>query len=240
VNAAAQANRSVDTASRKKHALVTGSSSGIGAAIAHRLLREEWRVTGLDRSPAPTRSPDFEPVEIDLTDFERVAAMLDRISAIDAFVHAAGFMQTAPLGRLDAQDGEGMWRVHVQVAAVIANALNEKFSTQGRIVLIGSRTAAGAPGRSQYAAAKAGLTAMARSWAAELAPRGITVNVVAPAATDTPMLNDPERGGTPPRVPPIGRFIQPEEVAALTSFLLSADAAAITGQQIVICGGSSL
>lgn len=240
MNAAAQANRSVDTASRKKHALVTGSSSGIGAAIAHRLLREEWRVTGLDRSPAPTRSPDFEPVEIDLTDFERVAAMLDRISAIDAFVHAAGFMQTAPLGRLDAQDGEGMWRVHVQVAAVIANALNEKFSTQGRIVLIGSRTAAGAPGRSQYAAAKAGLTAMARSWAAELAPRGITVNVVAPAATDTPMLNDPERGGTPPRVPPIGRFIQPEEVAALTSFLLSADAAAITGQQIVICGGSSL
>jgi 3-oxoacyl-[acyl-carrier protein] reductase len=240
VNAAAQANRSVDTASRKKLALVTGSSSGIGAAIAHRLLREEWRVTGLDRSPAPTRSPDFEPVEIDLTDFERVAAVLDRISAIDAFVHAAGFMQTAPLGRLDAQDGEGMWRVHVQVAAVIANALNEKFSTQGRIVLIGSRTAAGAPGRSQYAAAKAGLTAMARSWAAELAPRGITVNVVAPAATETPMLNDPERGGTPPRVPPIGRFIQPEEVAALTSFLLSADAAAITGQQIVICGGSSL
>ena len=81
---------------------------------------------------------------------------------------------------------------------------------------------------------------MARSWAAELAPRGITVNVVAPAATETPMLADSARDGTPPRLPPIGRFIQPEEVAALTSFLLSADAAAITGQQIVICGGSSL
>jgi NAD(P)-dependent dehydrogenase (short-subunit alcohol dehydrogenase family) len=240
VNTAAQANRSVNSASSKKHALVTGSSSGIGAAIAHRLLREEWRVTGLDRSPAPTRSPDFEPVEIDLTDFERVAGVLDGLPSIDAFVHAAGFMQTAPLGRLDAQDGEAMWRVHVQVASVIANALNEKFSGQGRIVLIGSRTAAGAPGRSQYAAAKAGLAAMARSWAAELASRGITVNIVAPAATETPMLNDPARDGTPPRVPPIGRFIRPEEVAALTSFLLSADAAAITGQQIVICGGSSL
>ena len=227
-------------ASSKKHALVTGSSSGIGAAIAHRLLREEWRVTGLDRSPAPTRPSDFEAVEIDLTDFERVAGALDGLPSIDAFVHAAGFMHTAPLGRLDAQDGEAMWRVHVQVASVIANALNEKFSTQGRIVLIGSRTATGAPGRSQYAAAKAGLAAMARSWAAELAPRGITVNVVAPSATETPMLNDPARDGTPPRMPPIGRFIQPEEVAALTSFLLSADAAAITGQQIVICGGSSL
>jgi NAD(P)-dependent dehydrogenase (short-subunit alcohol dehydrogenase family) len=240
VNAAAQANRSVDTASRKKHALVTGSSSGIGAAIAHRLLREEWRVTGLDRLPAATRSPDFEPVEIDLTDFERVAGVLDGLPSIDAFVHAAGFMRTASLGRLDAQDGEGMWRVHVQVAAVIANALNEKFSAQGRIVLVGSRTATGAPGRSQYAAAKAALTAMARSWAAELAPRGITVNVVAPAATETPMLDDPARSGTPPRMPPIGRFIRPEEVAALTSFLLSADAGAITGQQIVVCGGSSL
>lgn len=231
---------SVNTATRKKRALVTGASSGIGAAIASRLLGDGWRVTGLDRSPAPMRAPDFEPVEVDLTDFESVASVLDRLTAIDAFVHAAGHMRTASLGQLDAQDGEGMWRVHVQVAAVIANALSEKFSAQGRIVLVGSRTAAGAPGRSQYAAAKAALTAMARSWAAELAPRGITVNVVAPGATETPMLNDPARQATPPRVPPIGRFIKPEEVAALTSFLLSAEAAAITGQQIVICGGSSL
>lgn len=240
VDSVAPANRRVDAASRNKRALVTGSSSGIGAAITDRLLREEWRVVGLDRSPAPLRAPEFEGVQIDLTDFERVAAVLDPIASVDAFVHAAGFMQTAPLGRLDAGDGERMWRVHVQVAAVIANALSEKFSAQGRIVLIGSRTATGAQGRSQYAAAKAGLTAMARSWAAELAPRGITINVVAPAATETPMLHDPARGATLPRLPPIGRFIRPEEVAALTSFLLSADAAAITGQQIVICGGSSL
>jgi 3-oxoacyl-[acyl-carrier protein] reductase len=240
VDSVDEADRSADARPRKKRALVTGASSGIGAAIAGRLLHEGWQVVGLDRSPAPMRAPDFEPVEIDLTDFARVEAALDPIPAIDAFVHAAGFMRTAPLGRLDAEDGEAMWRVHVQVAAVIANALATKFSSQGRIVLVGSRTSAGAPGRSQYAAVKAALAAMARSWAAELAPRGITVNVVAPAATETPMLDDPARGGTPPRVPPIGRFIKPDEVAALTSFLLTADAAAITGQQIVICGGSSL
>ncbi|MBV8696989.1 MAG: SDR family oxidoreductase, partial [Bradyrhizobium sp.] len=92
----------------------------------------------------------------------------------------------------------------------------------------------------QYAASKAALVAMARSWAAELAPRGITVNVVAPAATETPMLNDPSRGDVPPKLPPIGRFIRPDEIAAAVGFLLSPEAGAITGQQLVICGGSSL
>ncbi len=61
---------------------------------------------------------------------------------------------------------------------------------------------------------------MARSWAAELAPCGITVNVVAPAAAETPMLGDPARAATPPN----GRFVRADEVAALTSFLLSAEA----------------
>ena len=54
------------------------------------------------------------------------------------------------------------------------------------------------------------------------------------------MLQDPARSGTPPRLPPIGRYIQPEEVAAMTAFLLGPEAGAITGQQITICGGSSL
>jgi NAD(P)-dependent dehydrogenase (short-subunit alcohol dehydrogenase family) len=110
----------------------------------------------------------------------------------------------------------------------------------GRIVLLGSRTANGAATRSQYAATKSALVGLARSWAAELAPQRITVNVVAPGATDTPFLRDPARAATPPKLPPIGRFITPEEVAALTGFLLSADASAITGQQIVMCGGASL
>ena len=79
-----------------------------------------------------------------------------------------------------------------------------------------------------------------RSWAAEVAHRGITVNVVAPGATETPMLHDPARGSVAPRLPPIGRFVQPQEVAALVAFLLGEEAAAITGQQVVICGGASL
>ncbi|WP_141678669.1 SDR family oxidoreductase, partial [Acinetobacter baumannii] len=77
-------------------------------------------------------------------------------------------------------------------------------------------------GRGQYAATKAALVAMARSWASELAPRGITVNVVAPAATETPMLKDPTRANVTPKLPPLGRFIRPEAVAAAVAFLLSA------------------
>ncbi len=81
---------------------------------------------------------------------------------------------------------------------------------------------------------------MARSWAAELAPRGITVNVIAPGATDTPFLRGPARAQTPPRLPPIGRFIAPEEVAAMAAFLAGEYGGGITGQQIVMCGDASL
>ena len=133
-----------------------------------------------------------------------------------------------------------MWRVHVDAAAILANRIAPSMAGHGRIVLIGSRTSAGAAGRSQYAATKAALVGLARSWAIEFAPRGVTVNVVAPGATDTAMLSDPSREGVRPRLPPIGRFVRPEEVAALVMFLISDSAAPITGQQIMICGGASL
>jgi NAD(P)-dependent dehydrogenase (short-subunit alcohol dehydrogenase family) len=215
-----------------RHAVVTGASSGIGRAIAARLLAEGWRVTGLCRT-APA-----EPV--DVTDFERLAEVCDGLGPVDALVHAAGFMRTAPLGELSAADGAAMWRVHVDAAAFLADKLAPRMPAGGRILLIGSRTANGAPTRSQYAATKAALVGMARSWAAELAPRGITVNVIAPGATDTPFLRDPARAQTPPRMPPIGRFIAPEEVGALAAFLAGEYGGAITGQQIVMCGGASL
>jgi len=225
------------------HAVVTGASSGIGEAIARRLLADGWRVTGLSRRAGGIAHPAFTHREADLRSEPSILTAAEGLVA-DAFVHAAGLMGTRPLGQLESETGAGMWQVHVQAGSLLADRLLHGMGGEGRrdgrIVLVGSRTATGAAGRSQYAATKAALTGLARSWAAELAPRGITVNIVSPAATDTPMLADPARASTAPKLPPIGRLIRPAEVAATVAFLLSEDAAAITGQNIVICGGSSL
>ncbi len=224
----------------KGHALVTGASAGIGAAISQRLLGDGWRVTGVARRVIAEDAPGFRAVRADLATPQGCNEALRHSSGVTALVHCAGHLVTGRLGTLDPAGSESLWRLHVAAAEHLANALAPTLPQGGRIVLIGSRTAAGSAGRSQYAAAKAAMVAMARSWAAELAPRGITVNVVAPAATATAMLDDPARGSVPPRLPPIGRYIQPEEVAAAVAFLLSREADAITGQVLTICGGASL
>lgn len=227
---------------RRRLAIVTGSSSGIGRAMAERLLADGWQVRGLDLQAPSIEHPAFTAQAIDLTDATALDALCRAMPAPQAVVHAAGILRTAPLGALDAGDGQRMWQLHVQAATRLADALLPRMAAAGggRFVLIGSRVAAGIPGRSQYAASKAALVALARSWAAEVVARGVTVNLVSPAATDTAMLADPARAGTPPRPPPIGRLIRPAEVAAAVAFLLSDDAAAITGQDLQICGGASL
>jgi 3-oxoacyl-[acyl-carrier protein] reductase len=221
-------------------ALVTGASSGIGHAIAARLLAQGWKVIGISRSDPGFTSAQFVFLRVDLLDSGALTQALAPLTRVDAIIHAAGFMRTAALGALNEEDGLAMWSVHVSAAATLVNTLQDRLPEGGRIVLIGSRTAAGAAGRSQYSACKAALIGMARSWAAELLSRRITVNIVAPGATETPMLLAPGRTGTPPKCPPMGRFIQPDEVSGTVAFLLGPDAVSITGQQIVICAGGSL
>lgn len=227
-------------AGAERIALVSGVSSGIGQQIAGTLLAQGWQVIGLSRRQPDLAHPKLRHVAVDLTDATALDAALARIDRLDAIVHAAGVLKVGTIGTLDPENGETMWRLHVMVAERIVNALVDRLTDGGRILLIGSRTAAGSAGRSQYAATKAALVGMARSWAIELAPRGICVNVVAPAATDTPMLKDPDRAGVQPRLPPMGRLVQPEEIAELCAFLLGDSARSITGQQIVVCAGSSL
>jgi 3-oxoacyl-[acyl-carrier protein] reductase len=224
------------------HALVTGSSSGIGQAIAERLLAGGWRVTGFDVAAPRIEHRSFAAVRVDLTDGSATEAAARRIGSLQALVHAAGVLRVGALGTTQASDALLMWQLHVnavsRLAEVIVPAMAQAGS--GRVVLIGSRVAQGKAGRSQYAASKAALVGLARSWAAEVVAQGVTVNVVSPAATQTAMLADPARADSAPVLPPLGRLIRPDEIAALVAYLLSPDAAAITGQDIQICGGSSL
>ena len=221
--------------------VVTGASSGIGLSIATHLLSMGWQVLGLDVAQPFLNHAAYQHHILDLTDVQAVERTLSNVNAY-GFVHAAGVMRVGKLGQLDHEGAQTMWRLHDQAAAVIGNALLPHMleQHQGRMVFIGSRVSQGLPGRGQYAATKAALVAMAKSWAAEVAPAGVTVNVVSPAATQTAMLRDPQREGSQPRLPPIGRLIQPQEIADLVTYLLSPSAAAITGQEITICGGSSL
>ena len=172
----------------RAHALVTGASSGIGAAIVERLLRDGWRVTGISRRPRTFDHPAFAHLSLDLARC-RCHRSRRRRSRADGAGSCRGHAQGRSAGIARAMTTVLRCGGCMSTSPMrLADALAPRLPQGGRIVFIGSRTASGAAGRGQYAATKAALVALARSWASELAPRGITVNVVAPAATETPML----------------------------------------------------
>lgn len=224
----------------RKIALVTGCSSGIGHCITQTLLNAGWSVIGISRRTPADFGSHFTHIALDLCDSQTLAQALNEMGKVDAIIHAAGLLRVGSLQQMNLDDGLNMWQIHVHAIAIIVQKLVPAMDNGSRIVLIGSRVATGAANKSLYAASKAAYIGFSRSIAAELAPRAITVNVISPAATDTPMLQDPKRLTNQPLLPPFGRYVKPAEIAGTTLFLLSESASAMTGQQLVVCAGSSL
>lgn len=233
-----------------KIALVVGGAKGIGLAVAKRLAAEgasvfltgraadqvNAAVAGIGHGArglvADAGAPD---------DLERViAAVRDAHGRLDALVLNAGISEPAALGQVDADHFERHFAVNVRGALYGLQAALDTLADGSAVVLMGSVAGAiGVANYGTYAATKAALRSYARTWTAELAPRGIRVNVVAPGPTDTEMMaRVPDAARAALIAPiPLGRMAKPEEVAAATLFLLSDEASFIAGTELFVDGG---
>lgn len=239
-----------------KTALITGASRGIGRAIATELAANGWAVAlnylhnaeeaeataGLIRAEGGVANT----YQADVSDADAADALVKRVAAemppLTALVANAGILKSQFLPFTSPRD----W--HAQIGTNLSGAF---FTTRavarfllrhknGRILYIASCSAlTGEPLLSAYAASKAGLTGLAKSTAKELAQSGATVNVIAPGPVETDMTHGtaPEHREKLTRRIPLARYAQPGEIARVARFLLSEQAAYITGQIISVDGG---
>ena len=242
-----------------KVALITGGSSGIGLATAKRFVAEgakvvvtgrnrealDRTVAGLGSDAAAAIGDVTEPAALD----EAVATAIRTFGRLDVVFANAGVSGGTPLGGTEPGVFRRIVDINLMGPFLTVQAALPQLGEGAAIVLNGSVHAVlGVPGSSAYAASKAGIRAMARNLAAELAPRGIRVNAVVPGATRTPIWSD--RAPTPEAfeqleaafarsVPLSRRFAEPEDIASAVLFLASDEARYVTATEIVVDGGMS-
>jgi len=238
-----------------KHALVTGASGGIGAAIA-RSLHAQGAAVGL----SGTRAEALEALAAELG--ERVAVLpcrLDDAAAttalpdqaekalggLDVLVNNAGLTRDTLALRMKDEDWNTVLEVNLTAGFRLARASLRAMMRRrwGRIIGITSIVGVtGNPGQANYAASKAGMIGMSKALAAEVASRNVTVNCVAPGFIATPMTEVLDAGQKERLLGaiPAGRLGTPEDVAAAVVYLASEEAAYVTGQTIHVNGGMAM
>lgn len=231
-----------------KVAVVIGGHGGIGGAIAERFATEGATVYASSRR---TQARDVErgagrllERSLDASDVTALAAFFDSVrreaGRVDVLVVNAGLSEFAPLKTLTAEHFDRTFALNVRALLFATQAATAIMPAGGTIVLIGSIAAAiGTPGYGVYGASKAAVRSFARTWANELAPRNIRVNVVAPGPTDTAMMaaTSAEVREQLNRLIPLGRMARVEEVAAAALFLASDQSSFITGAELPVDGG---
>ena len=232
----------------KGGALVTGGSGGIGASVVRMLVADGVAVgTTYNRRKqgVPAGVPAFRWSSPDAAAAAGLVAEVEReIGPIRYLVACAGIAQERAFYRLEESEWLEILATNLTANVALARAVVTPMMKAGfgRIVLLSSVSGLrGIPGHTVYAATKAGLDAFARSLAIECAPFGVTVNTVAPGFIETPMLDplsDQKKRSLVAGIP-AGRFGTPDDVSRVVSFLLSEQAAYVTGQTMAVDGGRS-
>ena len=242
----------MNTETKRRRALVTGGSGGIGAAICERLAADGHHVIvhanrGLEKAQAlaekiKASGGSAEAVAFDITDRAATAAALEalvEVAPIQILVNKAGIHDDAVFPGMTGEQWDRVLDVSLNGFFNVTQPLTMPMmrTRWGRIVSVSSVAAvAGNRGQVNYSAAKGALHAASKSLALELASRGVTVNVVAPGLIATGMIEGSFDADAVKRMVPMQRVGQPAEVAHLVAFLASDQAGYISGQVISING----
>jgi 3-oxoacyl-[acyl-carrier protein] reductase len=214
-------------------AVITGASSGIGAAIARSFAKEGATLALLDVAPIPADLATLDTVSthaVDVTDSDSVkdamAAVADRHGRLDILVSAAGILDEAPFLELTPERFDKTLAVDLRGVFLAARwaAPYMVEAGRGRIINIASQLGIkGGTNLAHYVAAKAGVIGLTKALALELAPRGVLVNAIAPGPIETPLIDglSPEWKENKAAELPLGRFGRPEEVAPTALLLAS-------------------